>query len=758
MLIAKFIGLVFITAIAVDIAIATDLPVHIFVWLSMLVALGWVFCFVKPVQSFITWLSSLLYKWRVGRDKPLKEVRFLSILARTVFNRISIFAYITSWLLWHFSKNPDYFWIIPAYLLPSVLLLVLIKFSDSFTDNFFQEKENLYFEFSFAFILILTHFYIGGNILDEYQNKMIPDVVIETYAPTSTQLKLNRSNRFHSIPNMEIYSEDQFQKINFTRYVNTPCLGNDCVLTVINTKNSVDPLEVSSGNQSSHKLQDLFGDTNKENPKSLKQYFSLKIGNDESNIFWIESHITKKEYWVLFTVTLSMVLVLLGSLIKIILIYNARREGLGIDKYAEKIYEIFKYANTYHGFHENDDDEGEERKTKIDEIFVTYKLDNTQGFFKKHSTKEKLDSIQKIKDFLLEDNPDKSELKFVDELDKTQDICLSKYVEFSKDYIEQNLLPHSKIHRQKTEVDFRACDPDAERINHSLHAGSLVDIEPHARLIQFVIDAIITVIITYVLIVLYTHQWLPTEAAVVSSLAAAIMYLNRDWLHNLISGYVIWRDELISLGEWISIPEENINGHIFDITQSNFKIANYSGTEVSMPIHEIINRPFHSYKKAKEQGHRIKRSLLIDIRSVKKLKSSKIIDKDIRGKVLEAYDFKPGGEVEKENLSMFRKYITEYLLDMPYINNNALLMVRELDLTEYGVPLEIYAFVEPLLAVYQGDTNYSNCIKHYDRAVYEAIQSEIMEHVICTAPIFGLRIFQSESDRQDEGVDTLDKQ
>jgi small-conductance mechanosensitive channel len=724
----------------------------------MLVALGWVFCFVKPVQSFITWLSSLLYKWRVGRDKPLKEVRFLSILARTVFNRISIFAYITSWLLWHFSKNPDYFWIIPAYLLPSVLLLVLIKFSDSFTDNFFQEKENLYFEFSFAFILILTHFYIGGNILDEYQNKMIPDVVIETYAPTSTQLKLNRSNRFHSIPNMEIYSEDQFQKINFTRYVNTPCLGNDCVLTVINTKNSVDPLEVSSGNQSSHKLQDLFGDTNKENPKSLKQYFSLKIGNDESNIFWIESHITKKEYWVLFTVTLSMVLVLLGSLIKIILIYNARREGLGIDKYAEKIYEIFKYANTYHGFHENDDDEGEERKTKIDEIFVTYKLDNTQGFFKKHSTKEKLDSIQKIKDFLLEDNPDKSELKFVDELDKTQDICLSKYVEFSKDYIEQNLLPHSKIHRQKTEVDFRACDPDAERINHSLHAGSLVDIEPHARLIQFVIDAIITVIITYVLIVLYTHQWLPTEAAVVSSLAAAIMYLNRDWLHNLISGYVIWRDELISLGEWISIPEENINGHIFDITQSNFKIANYSGTEVSMPIHEIINRPFHSYKKAKEQGHRIKRSLLIDIRSVKKLKSSKIIDKDIRGKVLEAYDFKPGGEVEKENLSMFRKYITEYLLDMPYINNNALLMVRELDLTEYGVPLEIYAFVEPLLAVYQGDTNYSNCIKHYDRAVYEAIQSEIMEHVICTAPIFGLRIFQSESDRQDEGVDTLDKQ
>jgi len=724
----------------------------------MLVALGWVFCFVKPVQSFITWLSSLLYKWRVGRDKPLKEVRFLSILARTVFNRISIFAYITSWLLWHFSKNPDYFWIIPAYLLPSVLLLVLIKFSDSFTDNFFQEKENLYFEFSFAFILILTHFYIGGNILDEYQNKMIPDVVIETYAPTSTQLKLNRSNRFHSIPNMEIYSEDQFQKINFTRYVNTPCLGNDCVLTVINTKNSVDPLEVSSGNQSSHKLQDLFGDTNKENPKSLKQYFSLKIGNDESNIFWIESHITKKEYWVLFTVTLSMVLVLLGSLIKIILIYNARREGLGIDKYAEKIYEIFKYANTYHGFHENDDDEGEERKTKRDEIFVTYKLDNTQGFFKKHSTKEKLDSIQKIKDFLLEDNPDKSELKFVDELDKTQDICLSKYVEFSKDYIEQNLLPHSKIHRQKTEVDFRACDPDAERINHSLHAGSLVDIEPHARLIQFVIDAIITVIITYVLIVLYTHQWLPTEAAVVSSLAAAIMYLNRDWLHNLISGYVIWRDELISLGEWISIPEENINGHIFDITQSNFKIANYSGTEVSMPIHEIINRPFHSYKKAKEQGHRIKRSLLIDIRSVKKLKSSKIIDKDIRGKVLEAYDFKPGGEVEKENLSMFRKYITEYLLDMPYINNNALLMVRELDLTEYGVPLEIYAFVEPLLAVYQGDTNYSNCIKHYDRAVYEAIQSEIMEHVICTAPIFGLRIFQSESDRQDEGVDTLDKQ
>jgi miniconductance mechanosensitive channel len=458
----------------------------------------------------------------------------------------------------------------------------------------------------------------------------------------------------------------------------------------------------------------------------------------------------KKEYWVLFLATFSIVLFFLGSILKLVLIFNARSEGVGIDKYAEKIYEIFKYANTYHGFHENHDDKGTKRKEEINEMFTSYVLDNTQGFFKKHSTKEKLDSIEKIKAFLLKGNLDESKEIFDDKLEKAQYVCLSKYEGFSKDYIEQNLLPYSKIHRQKTEVDFRSCDPDAERINDSLHAGSLVDIEPHARLIQFVVDAIITVIITYVLIVLVTHQWLPTEAAVVSSLAAAIMYLNRDWLNNLISGYIIWRDELISLGEWISIPEENINGHIFDITQSNFKIANYSGTEVSMPIHEIINRPFHSYKKAEYQGHRIKRSLLIDIRSVKKLEISNISDAKVKVKVYEAYGLKDQCKGEYENLSIFRKYITEYLLDLPYINNNALLMVRELDLTEYGVPLEIYAFIEPMLAVYQKKENRSNCIKHYDRAVYEAIQSEIMEHVICTAPAFGLRIFQSESDRRDE--------
>jgi len=329
-------------------------------------------------------------------------------------------------------------------------------------------------------------------------------------------------------------------------------------------------------------------------------------------------------------------------------------------------------------------------------------------------------------------------------LKKAQDACLSKYKGFSDDYIEQSLLPYSKIHRQITEVDFRNCDPDAERINNSLHAGSLVDIEPHARLIQFVVDAIIASIIMYIVIVLYTHQWLPTEAAVISSLAAAIMYLNRDWLNNLISGYVIWRDELISLGEWISIPEEGINGHIFDITQSNFKIANYSGTEVSMPIHEIINRPFHSFKKAKEQGQRIKRSLLIDIRTIRSYKVSDITDTEVQNKVNEFHN-----EKDNTNLGMFRKYITEFLLDAPYINNSALLMVRELDLTEHGVPLEIYAFIEPMLAVYKGKNNHSNCIKHYDRVVYEAIQSEIMEYVICTAPKFDLRIFQSESDHRD---------
>jgi miniconductance mechanosensitive channel len=329
-----------------------------------------------------------------------------------------------------------------------------------------------------------------------------------------------------------------------------------------------------------------------------------------------------------------------------------------------------------------------------------------------------------------------------------EDEFLPRYDNLSEAYINKNLLPYSKKHRQMIDIDFRDCNESAEHVDKGMHVGDMLDIDPHSRLFIFIYDFIFSVIVIYFVIVLFTHQWLPTEAAVVSSVAGVIMYMNRDWMNNLIAGYIIWRDKLISLGEWIQIPEDNINGFVVEITQSNFKIANFGGTEVSLPISDAISKPFHSYKKTKKSGHRIKRRMMINIRSIKEIKIEDITDDDIKDKVTKACN-KPVSAL-CSNLELFRKYITEYLIDQPYINNNNFLMVRELDATEMGVPIEVYAFVEPMLSVYSNNENHGACIRHYDRVVYEAVQSEIFEHLIHAARAFKLEQFQTESDSSKE--------
>jgi hypothetical protein len=830
--------------------------------------------FAKLIEKYIfIKIANFLYDLRQNKQKSIKASKWTTILSKTIIHQMFVFITVVSITLCWFSGNLEYMYIIPAYIIFGFLFNYSVKYSDSHTDNHFQNTENLYFEIVAFCCLTLSGILIpsSDNVFDNYW-KIVPDFNVNSaYEPDINNSIVNRSNAFLTVPNMEFYTPSQLKKINFNRFINDTslCNNNGCKLEIVGARDS-------QNKQIENTLKEILANKRLEEKELIKglnkatddkQYFYLETNGKRSNIFWVENHIVSPEYWILLIATLSTLLILIGSIVKIFLIFNARRSENSAEFYASKIFNTLRYADSYHayikggiqeiikpeikenicdyknlsslsvrdkenainGIKKHLKDEFKSLKETLQEMGELYKknnkdnkpyrkLDNSVVVEIIHNTctelqgndcytigrvvsklqeEEKSSLLKEVefelvslaeKIFLYEAEPEsnvKPETAFYSFVLYTiQDVFLPRYEKLSSDYINQNLLPYSYAHRQIVDVDFRECNRNSESLTSGLHAGSLVDIDPHARLIKFIIDAVIYTLISYLLIVLYTHQWLPTEAAVISSMAAAIMYLNRDWLNNLIAGYIIWRDELISLGEWIKIPEDNINGHVVDITQSNFKIANYSGTHVSMPIHEIINKPFQSFKKAKEKGHRIKRSFLIDIRSIRPITISSIIGADdstvndelnpisIRDKIKEAYDHRNTIDKSKllddkdpkinktmySNLELFRKYMTEYLLDKAYINNNELLMVRELDLTEHGIPLEIYAFVEPMLAVYTDGENKNKCIRHYDRVVYEAIQSEIIEHAISASKVFGLRIFQSESDRQDEGVDTLDKQ
>ena len=796
--------------------------------------------FAKGIEKYLFInISNILFDLQKNKQKSIKTSTIFAIFFKVLFHRLSLFVLVVSTSLWLLSDNWHYLMIFAVYIVFGFLINYSIKYSGSHTDNHFQNTESLYFEIIALFCLLLSSVLIpSDNVFEKYWNKIVPDFSVDTaYEPNTNNATINRSNELLTVPNMDIYSIDQFKKINFYRYINNASICTDnCNLKIVKEGKNNKDIVLNSNNTNTiiHKIftdQPLTKNFNEEKLyKALneathdKQYYYLKTNTGRSNTFWIENRITYKEYWALFIATLLIVLVLIGSVVKILLIFNARRVENNAVFYANKIFNVLRYADSYHAYDCGSElalfkikENLEVNSEKIPDLSVKGKSDlinkiinylevgckQIKSIFEDISGKPtdvKDDEIIYLlktriaknsnifKDSnIFEDPTDVKDDEIIRELESLlnkvengisfdiaycafvlytiQDAFLPKYEGFSDDYVEQNLLPYSKTHRQITDIDFRDCHENAESINNGLHAGSLVDVDPHARLIKFSVDAVIYATILYTLIVLFTHQWLPTEAAVVSSIAAAIMYLNRDWLSNLIAGYVIWRDKLISLGEWIKIPEDGINGHVVDITQSNFKIANYNGTEVSMPIHEIINKPFQSFKQAKEQGHRIKRSFLIDIRSVRLTAVDDIGKKDnyceknlgtkkfqdLISKVKESVggNQKEYSKKEYSNLKLFRKYMTEYLLDVDYINNNELLMVRELDLTEYGIPLEIYAFIEPMLAIYTNGENKNKCIRHYDRVVFEAIQSEIVEHVIWASRQFDLRIFQTESDRRD---------
>jgi len=182
---------------------------------------------------------------------------------------------------------------------------------------------------------------------------------------------------------------------------------------------------------------------------------------------------------------------------------------------------------------------------------------------------------------------------------------------------------------------------------------------------------------------------------------------------------------------------------VIDISLHTVKVQNWDKTIVTIPTHKLISESFKNWRGMQEAGgRRIKRSIYIDMTSVKfcdeemleRFKKIQYIKEYIEEKEAEIESYNKLNNIDTSsivngrrltNLGTFRAYIESYLKNHPNINRNMTQMVRQLQPTEYGLPLEIYAF-----------TNETAWIK------YEAIQSDIFDHILAIVPEFNLRIYQ----------------
>lgn len=224
--------------------------------------------------------------------------------------------------------------------------------------------------------------------------------------------------------------------------------------------------------------------------------------------------------------------------------------------------------------------------------------------------------------------------------------------------------------------------------------------------------------------------------------SAVLMLIFKDPILGFVGGIQLSYNNMVHIGDWITMPKYNADGNIIDITLTTVKVQNFDKTIITIPTYSLITDSFQNWRGMEEsKGRRIKRSINIDMNSVKfcspqmieKFKSSHYLKKYIEDKEqhdnnsnFSFYDFEKKNKYKITNLGIFRAYLKEYLKQNPEINTDMTFLVRLLQPSEKGIPLEIYIFS-----------------KNKDWAAYEDIQSDIFDHILSVISEFELKIFQA---------------
>lgn len=225
---------------------------------------------------------------------------------------------------------------------------------------------------------------------------------------------------------------------------------------------------------------------------------------------------------------------------------------------------------------------------------------------------------------------------------------------------------------------------------------------------------------------------------------AVLMLVFKDPILGFVAGIQLSTNKMVSVGDWIEMPSYGVDGDVIEIALTTVKIRNFDKTITTIPTQSLINDSFKNWRGIQDAGgRRIKRSVFIDVSTIKfcdadmlkrfsKIQFIKdyIAEKD---KELAAFNAEAGIDSTNRvngrhmtNVGTFRAYTEAYLRGHPRISKDLTLLVRQLQPTEHGLPLEIYVF--------------TNLI---DWLPYEAIMADIFDHILAAAREFDLGIYQN---------------
>ena len=228
------------------------------------------------------------------------------------------------------------------------------------------------------------------------------------------------------------------------------------------------------------------------------------------------------------------------------------------------------------------------------------------------------------------------------------------------------------------------------------------------------------------------------------ALSAVLMLIFKDSILGLVGGIQLAANDMLHKGDWITMSKFGADGTVLDITLTTVKIQNFDKTITTVPTYSFVSDSFQNWRGMEESGvRRIKRSVNIDIQSIQfctpemleRFRKFQHVATYVDETEKEIQEFNQQFEIDNSvllngrrqtNIGIFRAYLIGYLRNNDQIDQDMSLMVRQLQPSDSGLPIEIYCFS-----------------KVQEWVPYENIQSDIFDHVLAAVPLFDLQVFQN---------------
>ena len=226
--------------------------------------------------------------------------------------------------------------------------------------------------------------------------------------------------------------------------------------------------------------------------------------------------------------------------------------------------------------------------------------------------------------------------------------------------------------------------------------------------------------------------------------SAVLLLVFKDPILGFVGGIQLSANNMLAPGDWISMPEYNADGTVIDIALTTVKVQNWDKTISTIPTYSLISESFRNWKGMEDSGgRRIKRHFFIDMKSIRfcshemlaKYEKIEYVKQYVEETEKALQEYNNSRSIDdsvlvngrrQTNIGVFRAYLRGYLHNHPKVHDKMTFLVRQLQPSEKGLPIEVYVFS-----------------KEQDWAKYEDLQSDIFDHVLAVVPEFDLRVFQN---------------